>query len=98
MERIQVELWHAYLMEDGEILICEYRSPEKVIWSSTFDDDYFETKFYKYLDGFELGYVGPENARDVYLLANGGAVINRHLVHASSASKPRLTTYRRSCA
>ena len=57
-EKIKVERWHAYLMDDGEIFICEYLSPEKVIWSSTVSDNLLQTKSCKVINAFDLGYVG----------------------------------------
>lgn len=98
MDKFEVQLWHAYLMVDGEILICEYTDGERVIWSSSLGNNWVQTKYCKYLEASELGYVGCDCPRDVYLLASGGAVMNNRLIQANVTNKPRLTAYRRSPA
>lgn len=98
MDKIEIDLWHAYLMEDGEILVCEYVTREKIIWSSSLSDILVQTNYCKFLEAFELGYVGGANAVDVYLFASGSALVNRRNIHVQGLRKSRLATYRQSPA
>ncbi len=60
MDRIKVERWHAYLTDDGEIFICEYISPELVIWSSTVSENLLQTHH-----GYFYG--DPERQTSIFL-------------------------------
>jgi hypothetical protein len=72
MEKLEIELWHAYVMNDGEIMICEYMSAAKIIWSWSLNDDYISSiGGIKHIYAIPLGFVGcpKTEARQIFLLA-----------------------------
>lgn len=49
---------YAYLMDDGEIMICEFIGSDKTVWSWSLGDEYLETRKSHFIQGYSMGYAG----------------------------------------
>lgn len=60
MKKVLIEELHAYLMEDGEIIICEQITEESIYWSSSLGEGIVKSPLKAFLIGEPLGYIGED--------------------------------------
>lgn len=49
---------YAYIMDDGEVMICERIYSEKIVWSWSAGEQYLESVIAHFIPGYSMGYVG----------------------------------------
>lgn len=57
MKKLLIQELHAYLMEDGEIIICEMITDEGLYWTSSHGEGVVRSDLRPFVIGIDLGFV-----------------------------------------
>jgi hypothetical protein len=49
---------YAYITNDGQVMICERIYSERIVWSWSVGEQYFESAIAHFIPGYSMGYVG----------------------------------------
>lgn len=60
MVKILIQELHAYLMEDGEIIICEMITDEGIYWTSSHGEGVVRSDLRPFVIGIDLGFVDED--------------------------------------